>query len=288
MRIARFVDKGSESRGNDVRGSERWGFVNGDLVSPALNGQPLMEFLGFDEAQLTEAARNLQPAIPLSDVRLLAPVPAPPQFMGIGLNYRDHAEEAGMAIPSSPVMFPFLNNAISNPGDAIEIPAFTTSVDWEAELGIVVGRGGRDIPREKALEHIAGYVIINDVSARDIQVGEGQWSRSKSFDTFKPMGPWIATTHDLGEAGDLSVKLWVNDDLKQSSSTAQLVFGARDLVSLMSRALTLRPGMVISSGTPGGVGFTRKPVEFLTPGDVVTIEIEGIGRLSNPVTSSTR
>ena len=225
MRIARFVDIDTESRGNEGRGNERWGFVNGDLLSPALNGQPLMEVLGFDEAQLTEAARNVQAAIPLSDVRLLAPIPAPPQFMGIGLNYRDHAEEAGMAIPSSPVMFPFLNNAISNPGDAIQIPAFTTSVDWEAELGIVVGRGGRDIPREKALEHIAGYVIINDVSARDIQVGEGQWSRSKSFDTFKPMGPWIATTHDLGEAGDLSVKLWVNDDLKQSSSTAQLVFG---------------------------------------------------------------
>lgn len=276
MRIARFVDSGDE----------RWGFVDGDLLSPASNGQPLMEILAFKESHLAELARQVEPAISLNDVRLLAPVPNPPQFMGIGINYKDHAEETGIAIPSSPVMFPILNNAISNPGDAIEIPPFTTSVDWEAELGVVVGQGGRDIPRGEALEHVAGYVIINDVSARDIQMGEGQWSRAKSFDTFKPMGPWITTTSDLGDAGDLSIKLWVNDNLKQSSSTSQLVFGVRDLVSLMSRALTLRPGMVISTGTPSGIGFTRVPAEFLQPGDVVTIEIEGIGRLSNPVSNS--
>ena len=276
MRIARFVDNGFE----------RWGFVDGELVAPARNGQSLMDVLAFDEARLEEEARQVQPTISLSDVRLLAPVPAPPQFIGIGMNYRDHAEETGQVLPSSPVMFPILINAISNPGDPIEIPPFTDSVDWEAELGVVVGRGGRNIPREEALNHIAGYLIVNDVSARDIQMGEGQWSRSKSFDTFKPMGPWIATTHELGDAGDLSVKLWVNDELKQSSSTSQLVFDVPDLVSLMSRALTLRPGMIISTGTPGGIGFTRKPAEFLKPGDVVTIEIEGIGRLSNPVVNS--
>jgi 2-keto-4-pentenoate hydratase/2-oxohepta-3-ene-1,7-dioic acid hydratase in catechol pathway len=281
MRIARFVDNGTESRGN-----ERWGFVDGDILSPAPKGQPLMEVLEFDESQLVEAARHAEPAISLSGLKLLAPVPAPPQFMGIGMNYRDHAEETGQALPSSPVMFPILNNAISNPGDPIEIPPFTDSVDWEAELGIVIGLGGRDIPREHALKHIAGYLIINDVSARDVQMGEGQWSRAKSFDTFKPMGPWIATTHELGDAADLSLKLWVNDELKQSSSTSQLVFDVSDLVNLMSRALTLRPGMVISTGTPGGIGFTRKPAEFLKPGDVVTIEIEGIGRLSNPVVNS--
>ena len=282
MRIARFVDNRPE-RG---RGPEQWGFVNEDRVTPVRNRQSLIDVLAFDETRLVEEARHADPAISISDVRLLAPIPAPPQFMGIGLNYRDHAAEAGQALPASPVMFPILNNAISNPGDPIEIPPFTASVDWEAELGVVVGRGGKDIPRAEALKHVAGYLIINDVSARDIQMGEGQWSRGKSFDTFKPMGPWITTTHEVGDASDLLVQLWVNDELKQSSSTSQLVFDVSDLVSLMSRALTLQPGMVISTGTPSGVGFTREPAEFLKAGDVVTIEIEGIGRLSNPVLNS--
>ena len=183
----------------------------------------------------------------------------------------------------APVTFGFLNSAITDPGVPIELPPFTREVDWEVELAIVIGRGGADILRDQAMSAVAGYTIVNDLSARDIQLSEGQWGRAKSFDTFKPMGPWITTTDELGSAEALGVKLWVNDEIKQDSSTAQLIFDVPTLVSRLSASTTLRPGMVISTGTPHGVGFARKPPEYLRPGDIVTLEIEGIGRLTNPV-----
>jgi 2-keto-4-pentenoate hydratase/2-oxohepta-3-ene-1,7-dioic acid hydratase in catechol pathway len=225
--------------------------------------------------------------VALSEVRMLAPIVDPPQFLGVGLNYRDHANESGMEIPSAPVTFGFLRTAIIGDGEAIRIPPFTDQVDWEAELGIVIGRAGCDIPVPEALAHVAGYTIVNDVSARDIQLAEGQWSRAKSFDTFKPMGPWIVTTDELGDAGDLRITLQVNGIEKQASTTSELIFSVPDLVSRLSRATTLLPGTVISTGTPHGVGFSRTPPEFLQPGDVVSIEIEGIGRLTNPVVGTT-
>lgn len=260
-----------------------WGFVEEDEVFP-MGGRALMLDAIADTQLLSDLAGARQgAALDLGSIRLLAPIAEPPQFLGVGLNYRDHAAEAGMDIPAEPVTFGFLRNSIIGDGDNIEIPPFTRAVDWEAELGIVIGRGGCDIAEEDALDHVAGYTIVNDVSARDIQQSEGQWGRSKSFDSFKPMGPWIVTADVLGDASGLKISLWVNDELKQSSTTSELIFAVPELVSRLSRSTTLYPGAVISTGTPHGVGFSRTPPEFLKTGDVVAIEIEGIGRLTNPV-----
>lgn len=272
MRIARFrTDRGSG-----------WGFVEGDAIRPVTRGPDLLDVLG-DLNALRELARESSDPAPLTDAELLAPIPDPPQFLGIGLNYRAHAAESGAQVPASPVSFPFYNSSIANPGDPILLPPFTDQVDWEVELGVVIGRPARDVAVEDALDYIAGYVIVNDLSARDIQRSEGQWSRAKSFDTFKPMGPWITTADELGDAGNLDIELWVNGVLKQSSTTSDLIFDVPELVSHMSQSLTLGVGAVISTGTPSGVGFARTPPEYLAPGDSVTLEIEGIGRLTNPV-----
>lgn len=272
MRIARF----------NAGDSEGWGFVCGERVCPVTDGTDLMDVLDDREALagLYEAA---SPEYSLPEVRLLAPVPNPPQFLGIGLNYRLHAAETGAAIPESPICFPFFNSSIINPGDAIRLPPFTDKVDWEVELAVVIGKEACYVSEEDAVDHIAGYTIVNDVSARDIQISEGQWSRAKSFDSFKPMGPWIVTTDELGAAGDLDVKLWVNGEIKQDGETSDLIFNVPQLVSHMSQHLTLGVGAVISTGTPSGVGMARKPPEYLRCGDEVTLEVEGIGRLSNPV-----
>ncbi len=260
-----------------------WGLVEGDEILPVVEDVSMSDAIS-DSKLLREASQMTEEPLGLGSVRLLAPVPEPPQFLGVGLNYRDHAAESGMEIPKQPVTFGFLRNSVIGDGDEITIPPFTTQVDWEAELGIVIGRGGCDIPEGNALDHIAGYTIVNDVSARDIQMSEGQWGRSKSFDSFKPMGPWITTTDVLGDASGLSISLWVNGEVKQSSTTSELIFSVPQLVSLLSRSTTLFPGAVISTGTPNGVGFSRTPPEYLKNGDVVEIEIEGIGRLTNPVT----
>ena len=272
MRIARF----------NAGGSEGWGFVRGEQICPVTDGTDLMDVLGDREA-LAGLYLAAAPEYSLPEVRLLAPVADPPQFLGIGLNYRLHAEETGAAIPESPISFPFFNSSIINPGDTICLPPFTDQVDWEVELAVVIGEETCCVSEEDALDHIAGYTIVNDVSARDIQISEGQWSRAKSFDTFKPMGPWIVTADELGAADDLDVRLWVNGEIKQDGETSDLIFNVPQLVSHMSQHLTLGVGAVISTGTPSGVGMARKPPEYLRPGDEVTLEVEGIGRLSNPV-----
>jgi len=274
MRLARF----------EHSGVVEWGFVDNSTVHPMPAGScTLIDALALPPSELASLRDDTTQPLGLDQVRLLAPVSHPPQFMGVGLNYRDHAIESGLTPPESPVIFGFFFSAITNPGDPIEIPPFTDEVDWEAELGIVIGSGGRDIPQNEAIDHVAGYVLINDVSARDIQMADVQATRAKSLDTFKPMGPWITTTDELGAATKLGIKLWVNDELKQSSTTSELIFDVPYLVSYLSRSTTLQPGTIISTGTPPGVGFARDPQQYLKPGDTVTIEIEGIGRITNPV-----
>ena len=272
MRIARFREGGEDL----------WGFVSGEVIRPVSSGPDLMDVLG-DPDTLGELSGSATTEVALESVDLLAPIPNPPQFVGIGLNYRAHAAESGATVPESPVSFPFFNSSIIGPGEPILLPPFTDKVDWEVELGVVIGRSARDVAVEDALDYVAGYVIVNDVSARDIQRSEGQWSRAKSLDTFKPMGPWITTTDELGAADGVEVKLWVNDVLKQSGETSDLIFDVPALVSHLSQSLTLGPGAVISTGTPSGVGFARTPPEYLRAGDVVALEIDGIGRLTNPV-----
>ncbi|HVL81016.1 MAG TPA: fumarylacetoacetate hydrolase family protein [Actinomycetota bacterium] len=220
---------------------------------------------------------------PLAEVKLLAPVPRPGKIICIGLNYRDHAAESGMPVPETPVVFAKFGNTVSGPGDPILIPPITSEVDYEAELAIVIGSQARAVGVDEAAQHILGYTCVNDVSARDIQLGDGQWVRGKSLDTFCPMGPWIVTPDELGDPTGLPIRCVVNGEVLQDSSTAQMVFGPAELVSFLSQGITLEPGDVIATGTPPGVGFARKPPVYLRPGDTVSVQIDGIGELTNPV-----
>jgi 2-keto-4-pentenoate hydratase/2-oxohepta-3-ene-1,7-dioic acid hydratase in catechol pathway len=205
----------------------------------------------------------------------------------VGMNYRDHAEEAGLEVPERPVLFAKWPNALVGPGDAIVLPSFTAQVDYEAELGVVIGRRVRDLDAADALDAVAGYVCVNDVSARDVQFSDGQWTRAKSFDTFCPVGPRLVPAEDVPDPQALRIRCLVNGEVMQDSSTEQMVFGVAEIVAHASRGMTLEPGDLIATGTPAGVGFTRKPPVFLRPGDEVTVEIEGIGALTNPVRGGT-
>jgi 2-keto-4-pentenoate hydratase/2-oxohepta-3-ene-1,7-dioic acid hydratase in catechol pathway len=200
-----------------------------------------------------------------------------------GMNYRDHAEETGLAVPERPVLFAKWPNALIGPGEPIVLPSLTAEVDYEAELGVVIGRRSRDLSVEEALDAVGGYVCVNDVSARDLQFADGQWTRAKSLDTFCPVGPRLVAAADIPDPQALRIRCLVNGEALQDSSTANMVFGVAELVAYASRGMMLEPGDLIATGTPAGVGFTRKPPIFLRAGDEVTIDIEGIGALTNPV-----
>ena len=219
----------------------------------------------------------------LSDVVIQAPILRPQKLIGIGLNYRDHAEETKMELPKEPLLFAMYSNAITSPGQPIRIPAMSRKIDYEAELAVVIGSTARDVGPERALDYVAGYTIINDVSARDLQKADGQWLRAKSFDTFAPMGPCLATRSELGDGDGLAIQLRLNGQTMQKSSTRNMIHKVPALISHISKVMTLEAGDVISTGTPAGVGYTRRPPVYLQPGDVVDIEIEGIGILRNPV-----
>jgi 2-keto-4-pentenoate hydratase/2-oxohepta-3-ene-1,7-dioic acid hydratase in catechol pathway len=221
-----------------------------------------------------------------SAIVLQAPILRPQKLIGIGLNYRDHAEETKMELPKEPLMFAMYSNAITAPNMPIVIPAMSRKIDYEAELAIVIGSRTRQVSPEEALDHVAGYTIVNDVSARDLQRSDGQWLRAKSFDTFAPMGPCLATRSSLRDGDGLDIELRLNGQTMQKSNTRNMIFKVPALVSHISKVMTLEAGDVISTGTPSGVGFTRKPPVYLQPGDVVEIEIEGIGILSYPVEGS--
>jgi len=218
-----------------------------------------------------------------SDVILHAPILRPQKLIGIGLNYRDHAEEAKMELPKEPLLFAMYANAIIGPNQAIVIPPMSKQVDYEAELAVVIGTRARHVPPGEALQHVAGYTIVHDVSARDLQFSDGQWLRAKSFDTFAPIGPYLVTRSALGDADGLDIALRLNGQTLQKSNTRNLIFKVPALVSHISKVMTLEAGDVIATGTPGGVGFTRNPPIFMKPDDVAEIEIEGIGVLRNPV-----
>lgn len=225
---------------------------------------------------------------PLSDVTLVAPVPRPGKIVCIGLNYRDHVQESGAEVPERPLLFSKYGTSVIGPGDAIELPAFTKEVDYEAELGVVIGTTARNAPVVSALDHVFGYTCVNDVSARDLQFADGQWARGKSLDTFCPVGPWIVTSDEVPDPQTLALRCEVNGRVLQDSSTGEMIFSVAELVSYVSQGITLEPGDLIATGTPAGVGFTRTPPVFLQPGDTVTVSIEGIGSLTNPVVSQDR
>jgi 2-keto-4-pentenoate hydratase/2-oxohepta-3-ene-1,7-dioic acid hydratase in catechol pathway len=215
--------------------------------------------------------------------RLRAPIPQPPKIICIGLNYRDHAAEAKMAIPEVPTVFAKYANTVTGHMHPIVLPRNSVKPDYEAEFAVVIGKGGRHIPESHWREHVFGYTILNDVSARDFQMQTSQWTMGKTFDTFAPMGPVIVTADEIEDPHKLAISLTLNGELMQSSNTSNLIFGVPQLIAFLSSVMTLHPGDIISTGTPAGVGFARKPPRWLRPGDEVAIEVEGIGRLVNPV-----
>jgi 2-keto-4-pentenoate hydratase/2-oxohepta-3-ene-1,7-dioic acid hydratase in catechol pathway len=251
-----------------------FGRIEGELVVPM--GPDLAAYLASGMASDGEPFR-------VADVRLLAPVPRPGKVIGIGLNYRDHAAESGQPIPDEPILFPKFANSVIGPGAAIEVPPETEQADYEAELGVVIGRTAKRVREADALSHVAGYTCMNDVSARDLQLRGSQWMAGKAIDTFLPCGPWLVTADEIPDPQTLGIRCVVNGEEMQSSSTAQMVFGVAYLVSWISRTLTLEPGDLIATGTPPGVGFARKPPVWLRDGDEVSVEIESIGTLTNPV-----
>ncbi len=218
---------------------------------------------------------------PLSAVRLLAPLPKPPKFICIGLNYRDHAIESGLAIPATPTVFAKYSNAVIGPGDTIQIPKVSQEVDYEAELAFVIGRRGKDVAPAQWKDCVFGYTIVNDVSARDFQRATSQWVIGKTFDTFAPMGPELVSADEIPDPHNLRISCEVNGRVLQDSSTSQLIFRIPELVAYLSQVMTLEPGDIVSTGTPPGVGFARKPPIFLQPGDEVVVKVEGLGELRN-------
>ena len=211
-----------------------------------------------------------------------APIDRPSKIVCVGLNYRDHAEEQGAPLPERPILFAKWPNTLGGPGDPIVVPSISTKVDYEAELGVVIGSRVRGVSLENALEAVRGYLCLNDVSARDLQFADGQWTRGKSPDTFCPVGPLVPAA-DIPNPHDLRIRAIVSGEVLQDSTTANLIFGIDAIISHASLTSTLEPGDLILTGTPAGVGVFRDPKRLLRPGDEVTIEIERIGELTNPV-----
>jgi 2-keto-4-pentenoate hydratase/2-oxohepta-3-ene-1,7-dioic acid hydratase in catechol pathway len=211
------------------------------------------------------------------------PIERPGKIVCVGLNYRDHAEEQGVDLPTEPLLFAKWPNALVGPGEPIVVPPLVTQCDYEAELGVVIGARVRSVSRENALEAVRGYLCANDVSARNLQFADGQWTRGKSPDTFCPVGPRLVPTAEAGDPHALWIRTTVNGEVLQDSTTANLIFGVDEIISHVSQTMTLEPGDLILTGTPAGVGIFRSPPRLLEPGDEVTIEIEGLGALTNPV-----
>ncbi len=216
-------------------------------------------------------------------VHLAAPIPRPPKIICIGLNYRDHARESNLPIPEVPTVFAKFATAVIGPGQPIVLPKNSTRPDYEAEFAVVIGRGGRHIPETSWRDHVFGYTIVNDVSARDFQMATSQWMIGKTFDTFAPIGPAVVTADEIEDPHKLPISLTLNGEVMQDSNTSNLIFQVPRLIAHLSSVFTLEPGDIIATGTPAGVGFARKPPRFLQAGDEVRIRIGGIGELVNPV-----
>lgn len=250
----------------------------------------MLQFLALGDdglARAREAISNAPPAATVTldgdRVRLDAPVPRPGKALAIGLNYRDHAEETGQAIPKYPIVFCKVPTCIVGPGVPVQVPRASTLVDYEGELCFVIGRRGRHIAAASALDYVAGYTIGNDVSVRDWQSHNPTWMMGKGFDTHGPTGPWIVTRDDIPDPHALGITTYLNGEAVQSSNTTHLIFDIPALIEYISTAFTLEPGDIVFTGTPAGVGVSRKPPLFMKPGDTVRVEIERIGALENPV-----
>ena len=216
-------------------------------------------------------------------LNLAAPIPRPPKIICIGLNYRDHAAESKQPMPQVPTVFAKFPTAVTGHRHPIVLPKNSTQPDYEAEFAVVIGKGGRHIPEERWREHVFGYTIFNDVSARDFQMATSQWMIGKTFDTFAPIGPAIVTADEIDDPHNLDISLTLSGEVMQSSNTRNLIFKVPRLIAHLSSVFTLEPGDIIATGTPAGVGFARTPPRFLRPGDEVIVRVQGIGELVNPV-----
>lgn len=287
MRLASYVWQGEEQVGI-VLGEQLYSLSLCDLRL-----RDVRELLVCGEEALAKA-RYLQETIQagerplpreavasLAEVRLLPPVRQPEKIICLGLNYRDHAREAGMPIPTEPIFFPKYANALTGPYDPIPIPHLVTQLDHEVELAVVIGRTGKYIPEAEAWAYVAGYMVLNDISARDFQFRTGQWTLGKTFDGFAPCGPFLVTADEVPDPHALRLRLWVNGDLRQDSHTGEMIFSIPYLIHYFSHLFTLRPGDIISTGTPPGVGMSRQPPAYLKEGDEVVAWVERIGELCN-------
>jgi 2-keto-4-pentenoate hydratase/2-oxohepta-3-ene-1,7-dioic acid hydratase in catechol pathway len=262
--------------GDQLIGLREAGFA--DLISVIAGGADALDRV----QRHLQVPRSASP-LPLDKVALRAPIVRPPKIICIGLNYRDHAEEAKMAIPEVPTVFSKYATSVTGHGCPIVLPKNSVKPDYEAEFAVVIGKGGRHISEDRWREHVFGYTMVNDVSARDFQMATTQWMMGKTFDTFAPMGPVIVTADEIADPHNLRIALRLNGELLQNSNTSNLIFGVGKLIAFLSSVFTLEPGDVISTGTPAGVGFAHKPPKWLKPGDTVEVEVEGIGKLVNPV-----
>ena len=263
------------------------GPVPRDMIDLLERGEPWRQALAEVLAGLVgaldpeRAPRRL--LAPLESAKLLAPIPRPSKIVCVGRNYAEHARERGAEIPTQPIFFLKSANTLCGPDDPIALPPNSTQVDYEAEFAVVMGEGGKRIPEEKAYEHIAGYTILNDVSARDMQRDDKQWFRGKSCDTFAPTGPWLVTRDEIPDPHSLQISLTLNSQTMQDSNTRSMIFRIPYLVSYLSQSLTWEAGDLLSTGTPEGVGAQRTPPVFLKSGDTVSVTVERIGTLTNPV-----
>jgi len=306
MKIVRFSQNGHSPRLGCFLGQDRvadleascvsWleakGVVRARAIAAALFPQSTRGFLEGGAAtqdvlgamvEATKAGKFQPVSHALNSVRLHAPINDPGKFICIGLNYRDHAAETGAAVPKEPPVFPKWNNSILDPGEPILRPRGEKTLDWEVELGVVIGKTARFVTKDKALDYIYGYTIINDVSARDFQFHTSQWGPGKMGDTLAPVGPYIADRAEIPDPHVLSLKTWVNGTLMQDGNTKNFIFDLGYIIQYLSNIMTLSPGDLISTGTPAGVGFSRKPQITLQPGDVCKLEIAGLGTIENPV-----
>jgi 2-keto-4-pentenoate hydratase/2-oxohepta-3-ene-1,7-dioic acid hydratase in catechol pathway len=262
----------------------RRGVTRASDIAATLVPASAREFLeGGPVAEEAVAGIKEWVTVPAASARLHAPITDPGKFICIGLNYRDHAEEANQPIPKEPPIFAKWNNTIIGPGEPILRPRGSQQLDWEVELGVVIGRTARFVPRDRALDYVWGYTIINDVSARDFQFIGSQWMAGKIPETFAPVGPYIADRAEVPDPHVLELRLWVNGQQMQNGNTKTFIFDVRYIVSYLSGLITLSPGDLIATGTPPGVGFARKPPVFLQPGDTCRLEITGLGQIENPV-----
>nr|WP_286670550.1 fumarylacetoacetate hydrolase family protein [Fodinibius salsisoli] len=248
----------------------------------------MLDLIKNNNGQLSQIEQQLEQhsgtGTSVSTKDFAAPVRRPSKIVAIGLNYMDHADESQMEVPDTPLVFTKFTSSIISATDTIKIPTdLTQEVDYEVELGVVIGKEAKNVTPEEALEHVFGYTVINDVSARDLQFSDEQWVRGKSLDTFCPIGPVIVTSDEIADPQKLAIGCSVNGKTLQEDNTANMIFDVATLISELSHSFTLEAGDIIASGTPQGVGFSRKPPVYLTPGDTVRTWIEGIGELVNPV-----